>query len=120
MVNSVAMWVMKNRAYIDYLFFKLNNQINVDVKCLFYCKNYDFVPLPLPYCYRLVTVPLPSRYHFLVFVTKHDTQFIVITPSLTIPHRLAPIFNGNKWPLPFITVKTPFLVVFVTLFHDAI
>ena len=32
------------------------------------------------YRYRLVTVPLSSRYHFQAIVTKHDT------PSLTVPH----------------------------------
>ena len=32
------------------------------VHILFYSKSYDFVPLPLPSCYRRVTVALPSRY----------------------------------------------------------
>jgi hypothetical protein len=46
------------------------NFINID-KNYDYCKNYDFVPLPLPSRYRPVTVPLP----FLASVTHSPSPF---------------------------------------------
>ena len=51
-------------------------------KCLLakYCKNYDFVPLPLPSRYRF-RLPLPSVHH------RYRT---VTSPSLTVPHRSSP------------------------------
>ena len=53
--------------------------LNHNFYCIYY-KTYDFVPFPLP-----------SRYHFQVIVTHHDTPSIIVTlPSLTVPHPPSP------------------------------
>jgi hypothetical protein len=78
---------------------------------LMYCKNYDFVPLPLPSRYRPVTVPLP----FLASVTHSPSPFhhrdtpvphrpSPSLPSLTVLHRPSPSFTVPHRPSPSLTV----------------
>ena len=80
-----------------------------------HCKNYDFVPLPLP-----------SRYRFLVIVTHRDPSFhhrdtpvpnrpSPSPPSFTVPHRPSPSLTVLHRPSPSNTVPrrpTPFKTTF--------
>ena len=79
-------------------------------------KNYDLSR----YHYRLITVPLPSRYRFLVIVTHRDTPLphrsLPSPPPFTVLHRRSPshcVLNH------FLTVDhrlSPLIIVLKQLF----
>jgi len=59
----------KAERLLKFVFFLKSRKFN---QKLVYSKNHDFCPVT-------VTVPLPSRYRFQVFVTHGHTPFIIVT-----------------------------------------